>query len=381
MDLTNVFDRNLKAYNDNYRLIINQGSTRSSKTYSILQLLLLIAKHSKKPLVISIVSYALPHLRLGAIREFEKILIDYGIVPDKVRNKTENTYIIGKSIIEFFGVDNLAKVHGPERDILYINEGNYIKSYEIVSQLLIRTRQTAFIDFNPSREFWYHEEIEGKRDYKFIHSTYKDNKYLTLAQINEIESRKNNEQWWKVYGLGELGQLEDAILTNWEFGEFDESLPYGYGLDYGSRHPDAMTKVAIDRNNKKIYIKEEIYKNGLSTGQLYEMIESREVGKSLIVAEYATGGIRTNADLRIRGLNVIECNKGRIIDDIKLLRDYKLIITPDSYNLQKNLNNWVWLDKKGEIPIDVDDDLIDSFRYYCRYVLVPVKKRTQRVLI
>ena len=108
---TNVFSRNLKAFDGSHNLIINQGGTSSSKTYSVLQLLFTIAFKSKKARIISVVSYAFPHLRLGAVRDFDHILMDAGIIPDQVRNKTEMTYQIGNSIIEFFGTENLGKVH------------------------------------------------------------------------------------------------------------------------------------------------------------------------------------------------------------------------------------------------------------------------------
>lgn len=375
METTSVFEKNIAHYNNDERLIINQGGTRSSKTFSILQLLFLIAYYSKKELIISIVSYALPHLKLGAIRDFEKILLNYGIIPSTVRNKTESTYRIGKSIIEFFGADNMGKVHGPERDILYMNEANHMK-HDIYVQLAIRTRKTIFIDFNPTREFWVHDEIFPADNYKLIKSTYKDNEFLTYQQIREIESRKHLKNWWKVYGEGELGQLEDAILTNWEFGTFDDSLPYGYGLDFGSKHPDAMVKAAVDKANKKLYWKEEIYKNGLSTQQLYDIIKSRGVGNKLIVADSAA--TRTIQDLKGKGLNIKPVIKSPILDDIKMLLDWNIIVDPSSVNLVRNLNSWVWLDKKGEIPIDVDDDLIDAGRYYSKTIIKPIVKRPQQ---
>ena len=127
MITTTVFSKNLKAYNEGHNLIVNQGGTRSGKTFAILQLFAIIAKESKKNRIISVVSYALPHLKLGAMRDFDSILLSIGIIPDKVKNKTENSYKIGNTIIEFFGTDNLAKVHGPARDILFVNEANFIK--------------------------------------------------------------------------------------------------------------------------------------------------------------------------------------------------------------------------------------------------------------
>lgn len=363
---TTVFEENLSAYNNKDRIIINNGGTRSSKTYSILQLLFLIAYYSKKPLIISVVSYALPHLKLGAIRDFEKILLSFGIIPDKVKNISESYFKINNSIIEFFGVDNLGKVHGPERDILYVNECNYIKTFDIIRQLLVRTRGTAFLDYNPTREFWIDDEIIGKRECTIIHSTYLDNEFLTVNQINEIEANKHNENWWRVYGLGLTGRLQDCILTNWEFGEFDTNLPFVYGLDFGSKHPDAMVKVAVDKQRMRVYWKEELYQNGLSTEQLFNIIVSRNVNSSLIVADSAA--TRPITDLKNKGLNIIPTVKNKVIDDIKNLWNYTIIVDPSSYNLQKNMNNWVWLDKRGEVPIDVDDDSIDAGRYGFAYL-------------
>lgn len=371
MKCTSVFSKNIKAYQSGKTLIVNQGGTRSSKTYSIMQLLFLIALSSKKKLVISVCSYALPHLKLGSMRDLEEIIENYGLLVDQVKNITESTFHIGNSIIEFFGTDNLGKVHGPARDILFINECNYVK-YDAFDQLAIRTKGAVFLDFNPTREFWYHTEVVGKIEYEFIQSTYKDNEFLTAAQIERIEAKKLNENWWRVYGLGELGRLEGAILQNWEFGQFDYSFPYGYGLDFGVKDPDAMVKVAVDRANLKLYWKEELYQNSMSTGQLGQAIRARDTGNKLIVADSAAA--RTILDLKGQGFNIKPVSKGLVNDDIKMLLDWQIIVDPESYNLQRELNSWVWLDKKGEIPIDADNHLIDAGRYYSRTVIKPIQK-------
>lgn len=373
MQTTSVFSKNIKAYNEGVNLIVNQGGTRSSKTYSILQLLFIIAMYSKKPLIISIVSYALPHLKLGAMRDFENILIKEGIIISDVKNISESFFKIGKSIIEFFGTENMGKVHGPARDILFINEANYVK-YDIYDQLAIRTTGTVFIDYNPTRAFWYHDNIQNKVQHSFIQSNYQDNEFLSLAQIERIEAKKDNAIWWDVYGLGNLGRLEGAILQNWEFGDFDNTLPYGFGLDFGVKDPDAMVRVAPDKKTMRLYWKEEIYQNGLSTGQLGEMIKARGVANKLIVADSAAA--RTILDLKGQGLNIRAVSKGLVNDDIKMLNDWRIIVDPESFNLQKELNSWVWLDKKGEIPLDADNHLIDAGRYYSRTVIKPIQKQT-----
>lgn len=378
MNTTKVFSENIKAYNAGTNLIVNPGGTSSSKTYSILQLLLLIALYSPKPLVISIVSYSLPHLKLGAMRDFENILIGEGIMVDDVKNKTDLFYKIGQSVIEFFSVDNLAKVHGPRRDILYMNECNHVKSYDIYTQLSIRTKECVFLDYNPSREFWVHTDVLPNEEHKLIRSTYLDNDYLDQNIIRQIESRKSNENWWKVYGLGEVGRLEGAILQNWIFGDFNTSIPYGYGLDFGVTDPDAMVKVAVDNSNRKIYWKEELHQNRLSTRQLYDAIQSRNVGSKLIIAD--SQAKRTILDLKSMGLkNIQGVVKNPIVQDIKTLLDYQLIIDPESYNLQRELNNWVWLDKKGEIPLDAFNHLIDAGRYYSQTIIKPYKRQGMKI--
>jgi len=360
MFTTSVFSKNLKAYTDGASLIVNQGGTRSSKSYSIMQLLLEIALASEEKLIISVVSQHLPHLKLGVMRDFDSILLSRGIIPDDIKHKSENYYRVGKSIIEFFGVDNLGKVHGPARDILFINEANYIKE-PIFDQLAIRTKGAIFIDFNPTQEFWFHKSILGKRDFAYIKSTYLDNEFLTHAQIVRIEEKKVNAEWWKVYGEGELGRLEGAIFTNWKYGEFDNSLPYIYGMDFGVNDPDTLVKVAIDKKNKLIYVSEELYQNDMSTDTLFELIKSRGVGRSLIVADSAAN--RTILDLRNKGLNIVACSKRKITEDIKAIKSYTIIITENSYNLASELNSWVWLDKNGEVPLDDHNHAIDPIRY------------------
>jgi phage terminase large subunit len=375
---TKVFLQNIKAFNrlkGTSSLIANQGGQGSSKTRSIIQLLIILALLKKRHITIS--AYALPHLKAGAMMDMDAELLKLNIDPNSVKNISESIYYLGESKIEFVGIEgNEARVTGPRRDILYINEANKRINYDVFELMNARTSEMTFIDFNPSREFWFHEKIMPNFSYELIKSTYLDNPYLPARELENLLSKKDKpgfENWWKVYGLGELGQLEDAILTNWRFGEFDNSLPYGYGQDFGSKHPDALVKVAVDKENKKLYWKEEIYQNGLSTGQLSAIMKTRNLGNKIIIADSAA--TRTIEDLKLQGFNIKPVEKGRIIDDIKMLWEYEIIVDPTSYNLAKELNNWIWLDKKGEIPIDENDDLIDAARYYTRFVVKPVKEK------
>ena len=371
---TNVFSRNIEAYNRGDRLIINQGGTSSGKTWAILTLLYLIAKKSTTPKTISIVSQSLPHLKLGALRDFKNILTQGGEIVDKLWNKTDNIFTIGESIIEFFSTDNLGKVHGPRRDILFINECNNV-DYKVFDQLAIRTRKAIFLDYNPVSEFWVHETVIPNEDHEFIKSTYLDNEFLEPEIVKQIESKKfTNENWWRVYGLGEIGQYEGAIFTRWTTGLFDTSLPYGFGLDFGFNDPDALSKVAIDKKRSKIYIDECVYSNGLSTAQLSERIAVYCTPRDLIIADAAEARLIYELAQKF---NIKPANKkaGSVQEGIKMMQDYELIITPDSHNLAKELNNYVWSDRKAAIPEKGWDHIIDSVRYYVTHQSMGYNKR------
>jgi phage terminase large subunit len=367
MQTTKVFSKNIAAYNQKESLIINQGGTSSSKTYSILQLLFLIAYYSTRALVISVVSYAFPHLRLGAIRDFDNILIGEGIIPGDICNKTEMIYRIGNSVIEFFGTENLGKVHGPRRDILFINEANNIK-YDIYTQLLIRTRECVFLDYNPTQSFWVHEEVMPSFKHQFIKSTYLDNNFLNENTIKQIEGRRKNANWWRVYGEGETGILEGAIFTNWKFGVFDMALPFTFGMDFGFNDPDTLIKVAIDTKNKIIYADEKLYKSGNSSAQLKLWVTMHCSKDDLIIADCADA--RMIAELKA-DFNIYPVNKAKwtVAEALKMMQSFQFVITETSYNLSKEMNNYVWDDKKAGVPIDAFNHCIDPIRYvYVRHV-------------
>ena len=367
VNLTDIYFRNAEAVMSGSKLIINQGGQGSSKTYSILQNIYDICKLSPRPLIASITSYALPHLKIGAIRDFKKILYDYGENVENIHNKTDCYFQIGDSTIEYFGIrDNYAKVHGPRRDILFINEANNKLTYEDFDQLNQRTHMVTFVDYNPRNEFWIHDTVIPKFDHTFIKSTFRDNPWLPEAELQKIIAKKGIkgfENWWRVYGEGEVGIFEGQIFTNWDIGDFDNTLPYGYGLDFGYHpDPDALIKVTINEKAKKIYLDECFYNSGQSTDELRQSI---------------TGGISKPTDLivadcaeprmirELKGFNIHAVKKdGTVSEWLKTLLDYQLIFTEDSYNLQKELNNYIWSDKKAGIPIDAFNHLIDAFRYY-----------------
>ncbi len=367
MQTTKVFGANYAAYRfDNHNLAINQGGQGSSKTWSILQLFFILATASKERLIFTICSYALPHLKLGSIRDFEKILLFAGINPDSIHNKTDHFFRIGNSIIDYFGIrDNYSKVTGPRRDFLFINEANNKVTYDDFDQLNQRTHRCTFVDYNPRSEFWIHDEVIPHFKHAFIKSNYLDNPYIPDSELKKILWKKDKPKfanWWKIYGEGETGQYEGLIFTDWEFGDFDDTLPFGFGLDFGFHpSPDALTKVAIDKKRKIIYASECIYETGLLPSGLSNKVGEYATRNNQIIADSADPRMIKNLQSKynIRGVK----KTGTLAEWIRLMQDYKIIVTEGSNNLAKELNNYVWSDKKAGIPIDEWNHLIDGIRY------------------
>lgn len=364
---TNVFKRNLKAFNqlkNKETIIVNQGGQGSSKTRSIIQLLIILALSKKRH--ITITSYALPHLKAGAMMEFDLELAEIGMNPFMVKNIAESIYYLGESKVEFIGIRaNEARVTGPRRDILYVNEAEKNIDWKIFDAMNGRTHEMTFIDFNPAREFWFHDKIMPNFPYYLIKSTYRDNPYLPARELANILSKKDRpgfENWWRVYGEGELGQLEDAII-NYDFGEYDESIPYGFGLDFGFNNPDAMVKCSIDHKNFIMYWYEKIYKEGNSIEQLRDLISPHCTRNDEIIADSASP--RLIKELA-KYFNVKPVNKQKfsVSEALKLMQGYNHIITEDSVNLMKEMNSYIWHDKKANVPIDDFNHLIDAGRYY-----------------
>ena len=368
MKTTRVFSWNLEAYHNNKSIIANKGSTRSSKTWSILQLLYIIAKHSKEKLTISVVSESMPHLKRGCIRDFETMLRSENEWNDKNWNKTDKIYKVGSSVIEFFSVDQPGKVHGPARDILFMNEAINI-SFETYRQLAIRTGKTIFIDLNPNYEFWLDEHILPRDEAVLINSTYKDNDHLTPEQIREIESNKHDEEWWKVYGLGLTGSRVGLVMQNWDIVDL---MPKDYkarwvGLDFGySNDPTAIIDIRL--SGGELYIDEILYEKGFDNTMIAKWLKDNNITRSIpIIADSAEP--KSIAEIKSFGFYIEPAIKGAdsINQGISILNRYKKHITQRSSNVVKEYRNYRWktdeFGKPTNKPIDLYNHANDAIRY------------------
>jgi phage terminase large subunit len=349
------------------RIILLQGGTRSGKTYATIYFLIDFCL-LYTGMEIDLVRDTFTALKATAWKDFKDVLLSLDLYHDKFHNKTDHTYELNGNTISYYGADTPDKIHGRSRDILWINEAHQFPQ-ETIDQLFPRTRHRIICDYNPALglEHWLDQYIEK---YPPLITTYKDNPYLTQAQIEDIESRKSNQYWWTIYGSGERANRQGAIFTNWTQGDFDNSLPYVYGQDYGfSVDPTTLVKVAVDEKKKIIYADEKFYSTvGMGTNEIFEANKQATKPNELIIADSAEP--RLIDDLRRKGTNIIPCEKGAgsVSAGITKMQDYQIVITPTSHNLRKELSNYIWNDKKAGIPVDAFNHCIDPLRYSTMYL-------------
>ena len=354
------------------RISIVQGGTSSSKTISIL--ILLIDSCTKNPMLeVSVVSESIPHLKKGALKDFLKIMKSTGRFIENNYNISDRKYtFVNGSYIEFFSPEAIL---GARRDVLFINECNNI-SFEDYVQLSIRTNKKIYLDYNPANEFWVQTELEKDSDHEKVILTYKDNEALNETIVKEIEKAREKGKtssywanWWKVYGLGEQGTVEGVV-----FQKFSQTLLFPedckwvvYGLDFGYTN-DPTTLVKVGFKEGKLYFEEIFYRTGLTNSDIYQLCQVNMVGRNQIIADSAEP--KSINELRSRGLNITGAVKGKdsIINGIDIIKQHELVVTQVSTNLIKELRNYSYKFDKAtnkylNEPEDVYNHCVDSIRY------------------
>ncbi len=364
----------LKISNLNKRLRVIPGGTSASKTVSILLYLIHCAQADKHPTLTSIVSESFPHLRRGAMRDFLSIMQStdkrgHYLFRDRNWDKTNSIYTFESgSKIEFFSVDQPEKVRGARRDRLFINEANNIP-FKAFEELEVRTKEYIFIDFNPTNSFWYYEDVKGKRsDVDELTLTYKDNEALSLEIVASIEQRKNREGWWKVYGLGQLGEIEGQIYKDWAI---IDSIPHEarlerYGLDFGYTN-DPTAIVGIYRYNGGFILKEVAFTKGLLNKQIADLLANQP--QSIVVADSAEP--KSIDEIASYGITIVPAHKGKdsVRNGIQLVQAQRVSVTKHSTNIIKEYRNYLWAtDRLGVLispnePESGFDHSLDAVRY------------------
>ena len=317
------------------------GGTSASKTISILVWLIDYCQtHQKKS--VWVVSESVPHLKLGAIQDFKNIMVGHGYWNQKNWNATDYIYNFETGCyIKFSSVDTYGKAHGPRRDVLFLNECNNLR-WDIVDQLMVRTREVVWVDWNPTTEFWFYTDILGKRDdVDFLTLTYKDNEALDERTVQEIESHRNNKNWWRVYGEGKLGEIEGRIYTGWRLVDeipFEARLE-GYGLDFGYTN-DPTAIVAVYYYNGGYILDEKCYRKGMLNSQIADLLKNLPYG--LVVADSAEPkSIDEIAGYGV-AITAVEKGAGSINRGIDWVKEQKISVTKNSTNLLKEYRSYLW---------------------------------------
>lgn len=386
MKTTRVFGKLLAAAVDpEVRGVSSRGGTRSSKTWSMLQLLYMICRQSEKPLLISCVTDTLPAVKRGMYRDFRRMLIDEKLWNEKCINKSDLIYSFSNgSQIEFFGCEDAAKVFGNARDILFVNEAQRVP-FEAFRQMTVRTRLMTFIDYNPVKKFWAQDYFKGEGMVEIV-STYLDNPYLTDVQVAEIERNKNDANWWRIFGQGETGGVEGLIYPEYDVVQsFPENAKTCIGLDFGfTADPTAIVKVGFVGDD--LYMEEIAYKSGMLNWNIAELLHEKNPERLMVIGDSAE--MKSIAEISHAGCRIMPCVKGKgsLMAGIAQVQQFKLHVVCGSQNLQDELDQYTYvLDRMTGTydttrAVDANNHALDAVRYGVDYLIAkyrPFAKRSR----
>lgn len=367
------------------RIKVIQGGTSAGKTYGIVPLLIdkAIKNNSIK---ITIVAETLPAVKEGALDIFKTVMFDTNRWIEKNWNASSLTYTFSsKSRIQFKSYDSVGKAKsGGKRDVLFLNEANHI-SFDIADALMIRSKET-WIDFNPDNEFWVHTEVLPEHNSEFLLLTYHDNEALPAETLEDLLIKQTKAfydvkkdwkeptniknsywaNWCYVYILGEIGNLEGVIFSNWKLIDNipEDARLIGYGLDFGySNDPTAIVEV-YKWNDKRI-LNEICYQKGLSNSDIVKKINTK------MICYCDSAEPKSIRELSENGVNAHPVTKGSdsINYGIQIIQDNEYLVTSKSLNLITELRKYAWdKDKKTgdklNKPIDNYNHAMDAWRYH-----------------
>lgn len=378
---------------NNTRYCVITGGRGSGKSFAVNTLLLLLTYEAGHTILFT--RYTLRSASISIIPEFmEKIGLlglesEFYITRDEVINTRTGSKILFRGIKTSSGnqVASLKSLQGVTTWVL--DEAEELVDENVFDTIDMSVRQKGIANrvimiMNPTTKehFIYQKFFEtrgvqegnniSKDDTTYIHTTYLDNlenlSESFLKQVENIKQRRPEKYKHQILG-GWLSKAEGVIFSNWEVGEFKRVGTSVYGQDFGfSVDPTTLVETNVDKANKKIYLMLHLYKPNLTTSQIHQVNE-KVAGTSLIIADSAEP--RLIKELKQKGLNIIPAVKGQgsVTHGITILQDYDLVISPDSQELIKELNNYCWLERKSNTPIDDHNHALDAIRYAVTYQL------------
>jgi len=350
------------------KIIVEQGGTRSGKTYNILLWIIFeyCTKNNNK--VITVCRKSFPSLRATVLRDFIGILQTHNVYSEKFHNKSNSEYYLFGNLVEFISLDQPQKIRGRKRDLLFINEGNEL-FFEDWQQLVFRTQEKIVLDFNPSDEYhWIYDKVLTRDDCAFFKTTYLDNPFVEDSIRQEIERlRDTDDQYWQIYGLGERAASKSTIFKYSEVNIIPEDATLiAYGMDFGYTN-DPTTLVSVYTQGHNLYVKEHLYRTQMTTSDISNFLKEEKLLPNPIYADSAEP--RLINELRRMGHNIFSSIKGKdsVNAGIDLLKRYKIHLLSSSTNAISEFRNYKWKeDKAGMLtnsPEDKHNHIIDPCRY------------------
>jgi phage terminase large subunit len=361
-----------------------QGGTSAGKTFGILPILIHIG--ARNPLIeISVVAESIPHLKRGAIKDFKKIMVQTGRWNPNNWNASDYKYTFyNGSVIEFFSADNDAKLRGARRDYLYMNECNNM-TFHAYTELASRTKKGIYLDWNPTKEFWFHTELQNDDDVDMLIINYLDNEACPESALNFILKAKEKsktsaywENWYRVYGLGLVGKL-DGQIYDWEVIQEvpNEAELISYGLDFGYNDPTVL--VSLYKWSDGYVVHELMYRPKLDASQYQSVFASLNLNKNITIKADGSRPELIKAISNI-GLRITGADKRDKVDRIMLLSAEKIYVTASSLNIIKEQSNYVWKPNNTalkDVPIEYDDHSMDAVLYSADGVILRPKQESK----
>lgn len=357
----------------NGRINVIQGGTSAGKTFDTVGMIADLTFDYPGE-VFSLCTDTFPNLKRGMMRDLRAFLADMNWTHLFQENKSDHIFenLANHSIIEFFSTDEAGAL-GARRSFLFVNEANRI-SEETFTQLEIRTKRKIWLDFNPVNRFWAHDLLK-RPDTEFIKLNYLDNEALDQETIKTLELRKGDgtSNWWRVYGLGEVGSLEGNVYEGWLA---EDEIPQNailkrYGMDFGFKDPTTIVAVYEDEN-EELWLKLHLCKSGLTTPAIIS--ECKKLPEGLFVCDNARPEII--AEMKANGIRAIGSDKtpGEKMNgkryNIDLVQRRKIHYLRCDKELEQEYLTYAWRKKRtGETldePEDGNDHIMDAIAYAVR---------------
>ena len=371
---TNIVYKHLT--NTDKKIIVEQGGTRSGKTYNIILWIIFNYCAQNNGKVVTVCRKSFPSLRATVMRDFIGILQAYDVYQESNHNKSNSEYHLFGNLVEFISLDMPQKIRGRKRDLLFVNEGNELY-YEDMQQLLFRTQDKIILDFNPSDEYhWIYDKLITRDDCAFFKTTYLDNPFIEDSIKLEIERlRDTDEQYWQIYGLGERSSSRSTIFTYAEVNQIpvDANL-IAYGMDFGYTN-DPTTFVSVYSEGHNLYIKEHLYRTQMTTSDISLFLKEEKLLGNPIYADSAEP--RLISELRRMGHNIFPSIKGKdsVNAGIDLLKRYKIHILASSSNAISEFRNYKWKEDRSGALVNIPEDKHNHIIDPCRYATYSILSR------